>query len=516
MSLLRFLVSLVAAVPLAAADCSHAIVGGGPGGVYTAWRLATSLPNASVCLFERHHRLGGRIASIRGLGPKKDLVVEAGAYRFIPVPECNEFGPPGQRVTKCEWTPLTAHLVKDALKLKTKLYDPFPGDHSKMEKIVDENGHNAGYATFVETMAKEAEGLQRLKIFLGHEVVGLRRSERDTNGGVVISVKGPSKTFEVEASAVLLNIPQLPLLRLLRASSQVDDAMSPPADLFAPTSYAILKLYVHYEDAWWRNYLQHVGGEFSNMMGNFSAWEAPYQFPMPLEGRYWDGDFRCDGDENRPCRGFLEAIYGSDTAIIESFRPFMLADRNGDPIVVLDQNKDKELLKRIHRSLVAFHEKELRKVGKLELVNASLPDSAVLSSWTAEAAGFEAGCHSLKVVSPSGYDMEDVKPVFNSSLQRSKFVRPLGEDVRVFLADEAFGWPSCWAESSLVLAENAVNEMEGLSRPSWLPEDVYHYVMFKDHEASTLGPKEPSCGGDPWLRTPQRPRGQPRGEEVVV
>lgn len=110
----------------------------------------------------------------------------------------------------------------------------------------------------------------------------------------------------------------------------------------------------------------------------------------------------------------------------------MLADRNGDPIVVLDQQKDKELLKRIHRSLVAFHEKPLRKAGKLELVNASLPDSAVLSSWTAEAAGFEAGCHNLKVVSPRGYDMEDIKPVFNSSLQRSKFVRPLGHDVRVF------------------------------------------------------------------------------------
>ena len=44
-----------------------------------------------------------------------------------------------------------------------------PGDHSKMEKIVDEQGHNAGYATFVETMAKQAEDLKRLKIFLGHE-----------------------------------------------------------------------------------------------------------------------------------------------------------------------------------------------------------------------------------------------------------------------------------------------------------------------------------------------------------
>lgn len=516
MSLLSLLAAV--AVPLSAAsECSHAIVGGGPGGVYTAWRLATSLPNASICLFERHQRLGGRIASVRGLGPKKDLVVEAGAYRFVPVPECNEFGPPGQRVTKCEWTPLTAHLVKDALKLKTKLYDPFPGDHSKMEKIVDASGHNAGYGTFVELMAQQAEDLKRLKIFLGHEVVGLRRSERDTSGGVVLSVKGPNKTFEVGASAVLLNIPQLLLLRLLRASSQVDEVMSPPADLFAPSSYAILKLYVHYQDAWWRNYLQLTGGEFSNMMGSFSAWEAPYQFPLPLEGRYWDGDFRCDGaDAERPCRGFLEAIYGGDDAIIESFRPFMLADRNGDPIVVLDQQKDKELLKRIHRSLVAFHEKPLRKAGKLELVNASLPDSAVLSSWTAEAAGFEAGCHNLKVVSPRGYDMEDIKPVFNSSLQRSKFVRPLGHDVRVFLADEAFGWPSCWAESSLVLAENAVHEMEGLAKPSWLPEEVYHYIMFKDHEASTIGPKAPSCGGDPFLRHMQGTRHPSQGQELVV
>eukprot|EP00913_Durusdinium_trenchii_P015869 g14914.t1 len=390
--------------------------------VYAAWRLS-ALPNSSVCLFERHQRLGGRIASIRGLGPRKDLVVEAGAYRFVPVPECNEYGPPGQRVTKCEWTPLTAHLVKDALKLKTALYDPFPGDNSKMEKIVDAAGHNAGYATFVETMAKEAE--DRLKIFLGHEVVGLRRAQSGP-GSVVVSVKGPDKKFEVEASAVLLNIPQLPLLRLLRASSEVDAKMSPPPDLFAPSSMAILKLYVHYEDAWWRNYLQHVGGEFSNMYGSFSAWEAPYQFPLPLEGRYWDGDYRCDGDDpKRPCRGFLEAIYGGDDAIIQAFRPFMLADRKGDPIVVLEQQKDGELLKRIHRSLVAFHAKELQKVGKLELVNASLPDSAVLSSWTAEAAGFEAGCHNLKVVSPRGYDVEDIKPVFNTSAFAEVFLQNL-------------------------------------------------------------------------------------------
>ena len=33
--------------------------------------------------------------------------------------------------------------------------------------------------------------------------------------------------------------------------------------------------------------------------------------------------------------------------------------------------------------------------------------------------------------------MEDIQPVFNNSEQRSKFVRPLGEAVNVYLADEA-------------------------------------------------------------------------------
>ena len=27
---------------------------------------------------------------------------------------------------------------------------------------------------------------------------------------------------------------------------------------------------------------------------------------------------------------------------------------------------------------------------------------------------------------------------------------------------------------------NAVNEMEGLEKPSWLPDDVYRFIMFKD------------------------------------
>lgn len=68
----------------------------------------------------------------------------------------------------------------------------------------------------------------------------------------------------------------------------------------------------------------------------------------------------------------------------------------------------------------------------------------------------------------------------------------------------------------MVLAENAVHEMEGLAKPSWLPEEVYHYIMFKDHEASTIGPKAPSCGGDPFLRHMQGTRHPSQGQELVV
>eukprot|EP00971_Amphidinium_carterae_P189009 3752249-Amphidinium_carterae.2 len=60
--------------------CDIAVVGAGVGGSYAAWRAADA--GKSVCVFEMSDRPGGRIHSLRGMGPRKDLVVEAGAYRM--------------------------------------------------------------------------------------------------------------------------------------------------------------------------------------------------------------------------------------------------------------------------------------------------------------------------------------------------------------------------------------------------------------------------------------------------
>ena len=75
--------------------CELAIVGGGPGGLYTAWRLAVdtkTVKPSDICVFERAERVGGRTFSVRNQGTKKDLVVDLGAYRFCRSPnatDCN-------------------------------------------------------------------------------------------------------------------------------------------------------------------------------------------------------------------------------------------------------------------------------------------------------------------------------------------------------------------------------------------------------------------------------------------
>eukprot|EP00966_Prymnesium_polylepis_P257462 5947812-Prymnesium_polylepis.1 len=90
------------------AHCDLAVVGGGWGGAYLAWRLAvdTQTVDASkVCVFEGNGRAGGRIFSVRGLPHFGDLAIDVGGYRFQ------------------ESQKLPADLVFHALKLPTACYD---------------------------------------------------------------------------------------------------------------------------------------------------------------------------------------------------------------------------------------------------------------------------------------------------------------------------------------------------------------------------------------------------------
>jgi len=74
----------VAAARPGALSCNVAIIGGGAGGIHTAYQLAklpSSNPNADVCVFEKRNRLGGRIFDVALNPARPDLVFGTGALR---------------------------------------------------------------------------------------------------------------------------------------------------------------------------------------------------------------------------------------------------------------------------------------------------------------------------------------------------------------------------------------------------------------------------------------------------
>lgn len=92
-------------------ECEIAIIGGGIGGVYTAWRLAVdtnAVRPSDVCLFEGSDRFGGRIYSVDDVPGYEGFVTDVGAYRF-----------------HRQEHPMMRALTEDALSLETACYtDP--------------------------------------------------------------------------------------------------------------------------------------------------------------------------------------------------------------------------------------------------------------------------------------------------------------------------------------------------------------------------------------------------------
>ncbi len=62
-----------------------AVIGGGLTGLSSAFHLSRRFPDASITLFEKHHRLGGWVRSERvDVGPSQQMVLEAGPRTIRP------------------------------------------------------------------------------------------------------------------------------------------------------------------------------------------------------------------------------------------------------------------------------------------------------------------------------------------------------------------------------------------------------------------------------------------------
>ena len=220
-------------------SCDVAIIGAGPGGAYTANRLADNVAITGfnkICIFEMRDRVGGRVHSIRNSGPKKDLVVEAGAYRFATNITCED---EGGGVKWCIQTPLTKALILDKLKLRAKRYDPSPEAWDYyLNVIVDDTGNEIGYLTFVEELLRQIN--LSVPLYFNKELISI--DPKDDNGKHKLFFGDGT---EVTVQKVILNLPQTPLLRILANSkSLIQSEGEVPEVIHSVVAFPLMKMYV--------------------------------------------------------------------------------------------------------------------------------------------------------------------------------------------------------------------------------------------------------------------------------
>jgi len=468
--------------------CDVAVIGAGPGGAYVANRLSTHFASAKkICVFEQGSRVGGRIHSVRNSGPKKDLVVEAGAYRFATNITCEDQGG-GHKW--CIHTPLTKGIIMDYLKLKSRIYDPRPDmwDH-KLNVIVNDEGNEIGYLTFVERLLSDVNAT--VPLYFGKKLVSIAPSGSDANSNPYTLNFGDGTT--ATAGSVVLNLPQIPLLRVLAHSKELmkSEAQVPEA-LHAPVAFPMMKMYVHYGDAWWINELGLRAGSFNNSAMWATDDASPHsssmcmgssQLPVPVQGSYHDGDIRCDGP-NGECRGYIQAVYNGAPQAVRLFQQYHVMDDKGDSVQHLsaaNSPEDARVLRRVHEALVEVHADALRAKGDgvLEKAKKAVPDSAILSIWDQRVAGIETGCHEPRTLRSTPSTVFPDDNGVDAARIPIDSLQPLVHSPGIFVANEAFGTLHCFAEASLVMAENVLHTGFGLPRPEWIdPEDYTQDIIF--------------------------------------
>jgi len=251
----------------------------------------------------------------------------------------------------------------------------------------------------------------------------------------------------------ILNIPQRPLLSVLR-SSTFPEGYAPTANtyraLHSVQSVIATKLYLYYKSAWWYD-LGFRNGDFV-FEGDATA--------MPLKGRYHDGDVRCTrvGESQESCHGFLLAAYiydyGGETAMY--FRRFQ-ADRK-QPVTLISAStaEGKVMLEHAHERLVEYHTYHATLPADLPpyeitktLQGAEPPQFAVLATWNIGVPWAGGGWHGWTSVN---YLQEAMEPLAVTS--------------GIHVVNEAFSNLQAWAEGTLMAAD-AVLKKHFDVQPPW-------------------------------------------------
>ena len=414
-------------------SCGLAVVGAAAGGLYMAMRLIETgtVAASEICVFEMSERAGGRLYSLRGFGRDRNLNVDAGGYRTWP-----------------QYTPVTHALIRDKLGLPVACYDENEVPCQKFN-IMDATGGQRGFTTFVEEMMT-INANSGVRFFPQHQLLSITRSTSAATatlyfaGGKRATITGP----------VVLNVPQRPLLEIVRASSLPAGVVDTAAyeAMHAVQSEVVTKLYLYYRVAWWRH-LGLVSGDF-DVPGDAQT--------MRLKGRYHDGDFRCDpakAGQYDACHGFLLTVYAHDYSGEEAifFRRFQ--ENRADPVTIISNTtvegrlflqKAHDRLKDYHKTATSLPAGAAAPYQITQVMDAPwnvAPEFGVLATWNIATAGHGGGWHGWTDLSNKDLSMAPLA----------------GADVHV--VNEAFSNVQGWAEGTLQHADKVLKSRWNVDHP---------------------------------------------------
>ena len=400
-----------------------------PGRAAAALRLVDTgtVAASAICIFEMTGHARTIMCRARPR-PRRGPVVDVGAYRTWP-----------------EYTPISHALVTDYLGLPVHCYDPGDVPCAKFN-IATEVGSDrkAGFATFVEEMMKRLVDAGA-RWFPNYELKAIAQAS---------ALADKQLTFgngaQAVASKLILNMPQRPLLKVLRASSLPMGALDSGSfgALHTVATEIVTKVYLYYSDAWWVNDLGLTSGTFE-LSGDATE--------MELKGRYHDGDVKCDAN-GQNCHGFLQATYAHDFAGATSMylRRFQNDRESPATIVGSADPEGANFLQHAHDRVVYYH----KYVGAasddrytaFQVRNlhsqTSPPEFAVIAHWNIATPGAGGGWHGW-----TNLDHTDVA------------LDPLGS-YGIHLVNEAFSFVQGWAEGSLQQADTVLKDYFGVDQPS--------------------------------------------------
>jgi hypothetical protein len=444
--------------------CEYAIIGGGWGGTYFAWRAtvdedfhgSTPLwPAEKTCLFEAVSHVGGRAYSKSGIPGMQDIRIDMGAYRF-----------------DTHNHPLVNHVMEDVLNRRVKCYqNGMCNADGNLSVVLDAYGNNAGYAKGPEGLVHEFETAGG-HVYFNHVLHKIDASRVANRSVKLIFDNGVS----VDVKEVFLNLPAPAIRTLDKTSILFTEATNETKyALDYPQQMRGAKQFLIYPRAPWRKFPGLQAGLFEDL-----------EATPPVQGRFHDFYGKCpDTDNIGDCWGAIMTYYDfpdTEERVKHELEYFASFQKNlSDPYTYVPNNssateRERRMIKNAHENfLQAIIRQNVPGFNDLKILRTFMPEPSgtVIAVWWARD-----GDKASSIRPPPSvinYDntlkyMSDPTHAFRNLVSKPLVNYP------IYLANEAYSGGDGWAEPSLEMTERVLWHFFQ-RRPKWISESCYKQCL---------------------------------------